>query len=388
MKHHSVAIVGAGPAGSTCAYNLAGQGVDVLLLDKEKMPRLKPCGGGFPEKTRQLYDFDLSKVLEVTVKEATICLRSERKIEVERPEGAGYMVMRDKFDALIVEQAAAKGADVHQGEKCRSIEPDKNRWIVKTDKDTYSADFVVGADGAPSRTARQLGLMQSFDRFAVAIDAELYVSDKQFERQGPRAHFDFHHVPKGYAWIFPKADHLSIGVFTTFSKAPGLRAALHDFIEQQENLKGYQEMPYCRAHLIPRGGVYNRIVTEGALLAGDAAAMTDPFFGEGIYYAAQSGILGAKSIMRSMNEGHRNLDDYDRECKRSLVRDFFWARFFNFCFYRFPRLSYPIIQHYPYLQNLVLDVNSGKISWKECVLRFIFMSPYWVWTPGDDSSSD
>ena len=71
-------------------------------------------------------------------------------------------------------------------------------------------------------TARQLGLMQSFDRYAVAIDAELYVSDKQLGRQGEKAHFDFHHVPKGYAWIFPKADHLSIGVFTTFSKAPGM----------------------------------------------------------------------------------------------------------------------------------------------------------------------
>jgi len=384
MKHYPVIVVGAGPGGATCAYHLARQKVEVLILDQARMPRLKACGGGFPEKTRALYPFDLSPVLETTVQSATISLQPQRKIFLQRPEGMGYMVMRDKFDALLVEQAKAQGSHFHPEEKCLSIQAEPNRWLVRTDRDTYAADFLVGADGVPSRIARQLGLMRSFDRYGVAIGAELRVSDQQLARQGAGVTFDFHHVPKGYAWIFPKADHLSVGVFSTLTKPGNVKAALRAFIEKEENLRGFQEMFYCRGHLMPRGGVYHRLVTEGALLVGDAAAMTDPFFGEGIYYAARSGILAGQAIVRAMRENHRRLESYDQEIYRTLVRDFWWARFFNFCFYRFPRLSYPIVQHSSYLQELVLDVNSGKLSYQECVLRVIFLSPYWAlkWEKG------
>jgi geranylgeranyl reductase family protein len=378
MKHYSVIVVGAGPGGSTCAYALARKGVDVLLLERARLPRLKPCGGGFPEKTRALYDFDLSPVLEKTVREAVISIQGQRHIFIPGPEGMGYMVMRDKFDALVAQQAQAQGVEFHQEEECLSVEPEKNRWIVRTNKDTYSTEFLVGADGAPSRIAGQLGLMRSFDRYGVAIAAELRVSDEQLARQGPCVHFDFLQVPKGYAWIFPKADHLTVGMFSALPRVKGMRKALDEFIDQNANLRGYREMFFCRGHLMPRGGVYHRLVTEGALLVGDAAAMTDPFFGEGIYYAARSGILASNAIIRAMNENLRRLEHYDQECRQTLVKDFWWARFFNFGVYRFPGLSYPPFYHRPYLQNLVLDVVTGRISWQTCVLRMIFLSPYWA----------
>ncbi len=378
MQHYSVIIVGAGPAGSTCAYHLAQENVKVLLLDKARMPRLKACGGGFPQKTVDLYDFDLSGVLEVMVKKTTIDVQTNRTIYLQRPQGMGYMVMRDKFDSLIVEKAIAAGAVFRQEEKCLSIEPEKNRWIVRTDKDAYSADFVVGADGAPSKVARLLGLMEKFDRYGVAIAAELRVPDEHLARQGPCVHFDFQRVKKGYAWIFPKSENLSVGVFTTLGKARSLRSRLDEFIQQNENLKNYKEMFFSRAGLIPRGGVYHRLATEGALLIGDAAAMCDPFFGEGIYYAAKSGIMACKAILQSMKEKHRGLDHYDRDCRRLLTRDFWWARFFNFTCYRFPSIVHPIIHRRPYLQNLVLDVNKGDVSWKSGVLKMAFFSPYWA----------
>lgn len=378
MKHYPVIIVGAGPAGSTCAYHLAKHNVETLLIDKAKMPRLKPCGGGFPQKTRNLYDFDISEALELTIQSTTITVRSKKQIAIDRPEGMGYMVMRDKFDELIARKAAAKGAVFHEQEKVYAIESDKDHWIVRTDKNAYSSDFLVGADGAPSRVARQLGLMENFDRYGTAIAAELMVSDQQLKRQGPSAHFDFQLLKKGYAWIFPKSDHLSIGVFTTLSKANNLEAYLEAFIDSHPNLRGYKKMFFRRGGLIPRGGVYNCLVTEGALLVGDAAAMCDPFFGEGIYYGAKSGILAADAIIEAMKQGHRRLASYDELCRDTLTREFWWARFFNFTFYRFPRLAHPIISHRPYLQDLVLDVNSGKLSWRSCVLKMVFLSPYWA----------
>jgi len=382
MNHYSVIIIGAGPAGSTCAYQLAKKNVKTLMLDQARMPRFKSCGGGLSQKTVDFYDFDLSPILEVEVKKTTIALWKNKTISLERPEGMGYMVMRDQFDALIAEKAEAAGAVFHQQEKLLSLEPEKNRWIVRTDKDAYSADFLVGADGAPSKTARLLGLMKGFDRYGAAISAELRVSDRQLERQGPCVHFDFQLIDKGYAWIFPKSGNLSVGVFTTFSKSKGLRARLDEFIAHNENLRGYQEMFFSRAGLIPRGGVYNRLVTEGALLAGDAAAMCDPFFGEGLYYAAQTGDMAAQAILRAMQEGRRGLEHYDQACRRELTRDLWWARFFNFTCYRFPKIVHPIISRRPYLQDLVLEVNRGGISWQSCVLRMIFLSPYWAFQGG------
>jgi geranylgeranyl reductase family protein len=378
MKHYPVIVVGAGPAGSTCAYHLAQKGVDVLVLEKARLPRLKPCGGGFPEKTRSLYDFNLTPVIEATVRKVIICLQGERHIFIDRPEGVGYMVMRDKFDAMLAEKAASQGAKLHQEEECISVEPEKNRWIVKTGKDTFSADFLVGADGAPSGTAQKLGLMRDYDRFGVAISSELRVSDKQLETHGPTVLFDFMQVPKGYAWIFPKADHLSVGFFSALPRVKGMRKALDAFIEKNENLRGYKEMSFCKGHLMPRGGVYNRIVTEGALLLGDAAAMTDPFFGEGIYYAARSGIMASNAIIRAMNENHRSLEHYDNEIRKTMVKDFWWARFFNFAVYRFPTIAYYPFQHRPYLQDRVIDVISGNLTWQQCVLKMIFLSPHWA----------
>jgi flavin-dependent dehydrogenase len=220
--------------------------------------------------------------------------------------------------------------------------------------------------------------MRSFDRYGVAIGAELRVSEEQLARQGAGVSFNFHCVPKGYAWIFPKADHLSVGLFTTLPKLKGLRRALDEFIAREDNLRGFQEMFFCQGHLMPRGGVYHCLVAEGALLVGDAAAMLDPFLGEGIYYAARSGILAGQAIVRAMRENHRNLESYDQECRQTLVRDFWWARAFKAGSYRLPRICFPIAFRRPYLQNLLLEVIAGTMSYQESVLRVIFLSPYWA----------
>jgi len=111
-KKEKVAIIGAGPAGATCARALARHGIRVLLLDKHRFPRSKPCGGGFSQKARNLFDFDLSPVIETRITLAEISLQSKNPALIHCPEGAGYMVTRDKFDTLLVNKAAEAGVDV------------------------------------------------------------------------------------------------------------------------------------------------------------------------------------------------------------------------------------------------------------------------------------
>jgi geranylgeranyl reductase family protein len=377
MRTFDVIIIGAGPAGAVCARMLARQGMRVLLLDKARFPRSKPCGGGFSQKAKDLFDFDLSPVIETSITQVEISLRSKNPAVVNRPEGAGYMVTRDKFDTLLVRKAAEAGAELHEQEAFLELHPEKNGWIVRTDRDRYYGDFLVGADGAVSRTARCLGLMQAFDRYAPALTAEVEISPEQLEPVKNRACFDFHVVKKGYAWIFPKSDHLSVGVYSTSQRQKGMNAILLQYIDSQALLRG-KRIRYWKGGLIPRGGTRRALVNNSALLAGDAAAMPDPFFGEGIYYAARSGMMAAEAIVKAAADKTSCLEGYQTAVNLEIIRDLWWARVFNFGFYRFPFIFYPAIRNSSHLQQLILDVNNGRITWEEGVLELVRSLPLWV----------
>jgi len=377
MQTFDVIIIGAGPAGATCALNLSRQNLRVLLLDKFRFPRTKPCGGGFSQKARDLFDFDLSAVIEESITLAEISLQSRNPAEVNCPEGAGYMVTRQKFDTLLVRKAVESGVELHEKEAFLELSPEKNGWIVRTEKDSYFADFLVGADGAVSRTARSLGLMRGFDRYAPALTAEVEIPLSQLESMKSRACFDFHVVKKGYAWIFPKSDHLSVGVFSTIQRPKGMNAILMNFINSHEFLRG-KKIRYWKGGLIPRGGTQHVLVKNSALLAGDAAALADPFFGEGIYYAARSGILAAEAIIKTIGDNTTSLEHYETAVNLEITRDLWWARVFNFGFYRFPYVFYPAIRNSSHLQQLIIDVNNGRISWKESVRELVRSLPLWV----------
>lgn len=376
MPTYDVIIIGAGPAGATCARDLSRQGVRVLLLDRERFPRPKPCGGGFSRKARDLFDFDLTPVIEAGINRTEISLRSRKPAVITSPEGAGFMVTRDRFDTLLVKKAEEAGADLHEQEALVELHPEKRGWIVRTDRDRYFADFLVGADGAVSRTARCLNLMQSFDRYAPALTAEVDVSPGQLEPVRDLACFDFHVVKKGYAWIFPKSDHLSVGVFSTRLRPKGLNAVLLRYIDSHALLKG-KKIRYWKGGLIPRGGTRRVLVNGTALLAGDAAAMPDPFFGEGIYYAARSGMLAAEAIVRAAADGTGSLAHYQTVIDREITRDLWWARVFNFGFYRFPFAFYPAIRKSARLQQLIIAINSGRLTWRQGVAEMVRTLPLW-----------
>lgn len=377
MEKFDAIIIGAGPAGASCALQLIPAGGRILLLDKYAFPRNKACGGGFSQKTRDLFDFDLSSVIETWITSAEIFLRSSQPAVVDCPQGAGFMVTRQKFDACLVSRAVDKGVALHEEEALTGVSPERHGWLVTTDKDTYFTDFLVGADGAVSRTARCLGLMTAFDRFAPALTAEIIPTARHLERLAHHVIFDFHIVPKGYAWIFPKSDHLSVGVFSTKMPHKGLNTALNRFIDSRVFLRN-RPVRYWKGGLIPRGGTRQQLVKNRALLAGDAAAMTDPFFGEGLYYAARSGQLAARAILQSAQKGTPDLKHYESACRQAITNDLWWARLFNFGFYRFPFLFYPAIRNSAQLQRVIIDLNSGRFTWKKAVFRVLQLLPQWL----------
>ena len=137
-------IVGAGPAGGTAAYNLAKQGRSVLVLERESLPRYKPCGGGVSPAIAKWFDFDFSPVISMKVDTIRFTWKKgdpvETRIQTIEPV---WMVQRDAFDHFLVQQAQKQGAELKDGTEVKSIEFKSDRWEVNTANGNLSANGLV-----------------------------------------------------------------------------------------------------------------------------------------------------------------------------------------------------------------------------------------------------
>jgi len=226
MPIHDVIVVGTGPAGAVLAYLLAKRGLDVLILERETLPRYKTCGGGLTLKAIQNLPFDVNAVLEHKAVGGIVTYAGQQLLKVEIGWPAAWLVMRDRFDHYLVQQAVLAGARLVEGVKVSGVEQRGDRMVVTTTQGELHAQLLAGADGVNSIVARSVGLIPNRE-VGVALEAELAVPPASLDTQGAYATFDFGALPGGYGWIFPKRDHLSVGVFKAIpGKAGELKKAL------------------------------------------------------------------------------------------------------------------------------------------------------------------
>ncbi|MBU1748574.1 MAG: geranylgeranyl reductase family protein [Chloroflexi bacterium] len=379
MRQVDVIVVGAGPAGASCACTLARAGARVILLEKETLPRYKACGGGVPVKTAELLGLDLSSVLEVRAAGVRLTCAGHDTLTVRPVRELGWLVMRDRLDALVAHTAADAGAELVEGRAVRDVEARADGVTVRAGGNAYAGRYLVAADGAPSRLARAAGLATR-SRPGLAIEAEVGVTDAQREAQGNLMTFDFGAVPGGYAWTFPKADHLSAGVCTSYPRLPGLRRCLDAYIAREASLR---DPLWLKAvgHLLPRGGTRERVGRGRVLLAGDAAALVDPLFGEGIYYAVRSGVLAAEVIRSALAGGPDAARTYQRAVDREFTADFRYARFLaDAVVYRFPRRIIRLAQRAPFAGDCFIETIVGAgTGYRWSFFQFLRRLPRLAW---------
>ena len=289
-------MVGAGPGGATAAYDLAKAGARTLLLDKQKLPRHKTCGGGVTHKVAAILPFDLSPVVERTISTVVFSYKMAQPVELRSPQPLVYMVRRNTFDNFLTEQAVRTGATLMDETKVESLDMSKTGATVRTNNGTFTSSWLIGADGATGTVARALGLMQ--DRILMpAVEEEVEVSDAVSAYWHDKMGLDLGSLPASYGWVFPKGDHLNVGVGGIAHDAGyGKRLKAYDVEHLTKRVPQKTRVRKNFGYVLPLRKTGSPISKGRALLIGDAAGLVEAFTGEGIYWAVRSGQLAAQAI--------------------------------------------------------------------------------------------
>ncbi len=294
VERFEVVVAGAGPAGSAAAIHLARAGVRVLLADKARFPRDKPCGGGLTGRAVRALPCPVDPVVEHVVDRFELRLRYGPRFARGGGEPMILMTQRRRLDAHLLEQAAAAGADVRDGAAVSAVEAGADRVELAVGGSRVHADVLVGADGANGVVARSVGLGEDVVR-GVALEGNASWDELDLDRYRGRAVVELGVVPGGYGWVFPKGNHANLGVGGWGSEGPRLRAHLDRLaiahglsLEALTDLKGHR-LPMRRLGSAPSAG--------RVLLVGDAAGLVDPLSGDGMYEAFVSARLAAETIV-------------------------------------------------------------------------------------------
>ncbi len=335
MERYDAIVVGSGPAGSTAAFRLASAGASVLLLDKARFPRDKPCGGGVSGRAARVLPFSIDPVVEDRIEVLDCRLAYGRRFERRARRQVVLMTQRRRLDEFLVRRAAAAGAEIRQGADVRHVRPDG----LTVDGVPFSTRVLIGADGCNGTSARALGLGGAV-LHCVGIEANVPYGDLRRDRYRSRMVLEIAVLPGGYGWIFPKADHLNVGVFGWRSEGPRLRGHLTRLCAEHgidpaaaKDARGYR---------LPMHGPHSRLARDSAVLVGDAAGLVDPFSGDGMYEAFLSAKLAAGAALDLLAGRADGLDSYEREIARRVtpLTAAGWGA--KAAFDRFPRTTFAL----------------------------------------------
>ncbi len=304
-------VVGAGPTGAAAAAHAADRGLDVLLIDAQSFPRDKTCGDGLtPRAMAELELLGLADAVRGRTRSRGLKLHGfGGSITAPWPEGAfpaeGSAVPRTVFDAMLVDHAVSRGAELLDGSPVVGVERGPGRSITAVDVALDGGDvhristrWLLVADGVRSPVGKMLG--RTWHRDSVfGVAARSYCSTTRDE-DWIHSHLELRDadgtVQPGYGWIFPLGDgrvNLGCGALATSSRPAkvNVKKLLHHYAGQVRDEWGLGEPEHVTSALLPMGGAVSHVAGPNWALLGDAAALVNPLNGEGIDYGMESARL-------------------------------------------------------------------------------------------------
>ena len=339
-EHYSFAIVGAGPAGATCANALLlGGAASVALIDRSRFPRDKVCGDGIGPGVIAILDaLGMQHALSGHVRVGQLTITSPLGgrmslggTQIRRRSPLGYVIRRVTFDHALSAAALGRGATDMTGWGLEAARHEDGRWhLAMTDSDTgrtrtITAGVLVGADGASSRVRRILGQRFNRDKNTCIAIRILATTDPPVPALQQLDVVEGVPIP-GYGWLFSTGQGVvNIGVATDIPTYKADKRHLKQILKTYEDYLGghfVYDAQTCRTQILPLASEMPRLAFPHvqAALIGDAASMINPVTGEGIFYGMEAGLRLGEKLASVQNSGDYAdaLVAYEREFLRTF----------------------------------------------------------------------
>lgn len=356
---YDVIIVGAGPSGSTCAYNITRFYPDarVLLIDQATFPRYKPCGGGISPEAKCYVDFDLLPAVDYVCHDIVMV---SNKNKIEANDYPLWMVRRDQFDDYLVKKAKKNNVIFMPDTTVNNIIPEKKQVRAETSNGVFLAQYLVLAEGGKGRLAKQLGIDPN-NRVLAALEYEHYT-----DQLDGKLYIDFDYNDSGYAWNFPKSNGLSCGIGGFIKgkkgknkeKGVGLPQRLRDYM-QQYDIKAVDKK-HLHGHPIQIYSGRKKLVHGRIALIGEIAGCVDPLTAEGIRPAMKSGYLAAVMIAKTLqSQKIKYFQSYDYQFHQAIGCDMRYASYVVYFLNHYKKQVLPLLSKKTSIDRF-MSVFTGK----------------------------
>ena len=368
MNDFDAVVVGAGPAGCAAAYDLADAGLAVLLMDRKTFPRVKPCGGALTMKSLLRLRYSIAPVVRSVARGFEMGLAGEGRRLMSGRHPVAVTTVREHLDAFCLDQTRRRGADFQVTTGiARIVERDQGVSVETADGRTLRAGFLIGADGAGSNVRRLIDERPAEHAWALEGQAETVAGNRLGVMR-----FDFGRIADGFAWSFPKGDHVNVGLY---SRRPRARLSKSQLVDYVTSVLGLPAPTRIVGFPLGVGGEADVPERRRVFLVGDAAGFTERLLGEGIHNAIASGQAAAAAIIAERRRGVDAALHY-RRALGAIRRDLQLCATLADRFYGAERLGYRLLCAAPSRVALMQGCAAGKTLHE--IVRTAALSPLYA----------